>query len=961
MLNVTLIRGDNQYAAAHYFSSADDYYVKENPGLWQGAGAERLGLVGAVEQKQLSRLLDGQLPNGERIHTTFDPVDNKKRMGLDLTFSAPKSVSMQALIAGDTQVTDAHDRAVASALAYAEKLASARKKVNGKSVREDTGNLVIGRFRHEMSRAKDPQLHTHAVVLNMTQRSDGAWRALSNELLFAHRFEIEAHYHAELAINLKELGYKINRDDHTGRFELAHITREQIEAFSERSRIIEEALANDGKTRATATTLEKQIISLATRKGKDERDREIIKEYWVTKSRELGIDFGARSLLDGRAYGSEDELLSKLPPGVSVAQVCVQYAVKHLGEREAVATDRELTTVAMQRAVGLARPSEIRSEIKRLVSTGALIPSNATYTMVSDRDSPALTASAWALFLQDLKGWTSSQAKEYVQLAIERRSLVAAGTRHTTTKALKLERAILAIERDGRGQVAPIIAAEVLEAALAQTTLNAGQRQAVGLMLGTTDRFVGIQGDAGVGKSYAVSQAVKLIKKSGVDLRTVALAPYGDQVDALKKDGLDARTLESFLRAKHKPVDEKTLVILDEAGLVGARQMARLMRIVEKANGRLVLLGDTKQMEPIEFGKPLAQLQQEGMKTARISQILRQLNKKLKKAVQFAADGNVRESLDHVCHVEELPEAAGRHQTMASEFVALSAAERDCTLMVAGTNKARREINRMVRDGLDLLGKGRECDTLIRVDMTNAQRGWAANYKRGMVIQPEQSYVRAGLNFNERYVVKEVTGIELTLQRPDGTTMQLNPNKTAKISVYEPERAELAVGDVVRINRQDKKLGLNNGDRMRVKSLAGGVIKLESIQRKKTDPVKSVELSSSKPLHLEHAYATTVHSAQGLTTERTLMSIDTKSRTTSMNLYYVALSRAEHEARLYTDCRERLAEAITRRFDKTTALELLRERSVQRPPTAHELARLDTLRLARAPQSRLDGKKYSAF
>ncbi|MEN9119332.1 relaxase domain-containing protein, partial [Xanthomonas euvesicatoria] len=93
MLNVTPIRGNNQYAAAHYFSAADDYYAKENPGEWQGQGAQVLGLTGPVEQAQLSRLLDGRLPNGERIQTTFDPTDNKKRMGLDLTFSAPKSVS----------------------------------------------------------------------------------------------------------------------------------------------------------------------------------------------------------------------------------------------------------------------------------------------------------------------------------------------------------------------------------------------------------------------------------------------------------------------------------------------------------------------------------------------------------------------------------------------------------------------------------------------------------------------------------------------------------------------------------------------------------------------------------------------------------------------------------------------------------------------------------------------------
>lgn len=294
MLNVTPIRGNNQYAAAHYFSSADDYYAKEHPGQWQGKGAAALGLDGPIDPTLFARMLAGKLPNGEQIQASFDAAENKKRMGLDLTFSAPKSVSMQALVAGDRAVTEAHDRAVTRALEQVEPLALARKKLKGKTYKERTGNLVIGKFRHELSRAKDPQLHTHAVVLNMTQRKDGKWRALSNEDIFRVQHEVDAIYKSELAKELQALGYDIRLIDDAGAFELGHISREQIEAFSARSKVIEDALADQGKTRATATTLDKQIIALATRPRKDERDREIIKAYWVDKSRDLGIDYGAR-------------------------------------------------------------------------------------------------------------------------------------------------------------------------------------------------------------------------------------------------------------------------------------------------------------------------------------------------------------------------------------------------------------------------------------------------------------------------------------------------------------------------------------------------------------------------------------------------------------------------------------------------------------------------------------------
>ncbi|RWA36899.1 MobF family relaxase [Xylella fastidiosa] len=950
MLNVTLIRGNNQYAAAHYFSAADDYYAKdkENIGEWQGQGAQALGLTGPVEQMQLSRLLDGQLPNGERIQTTFDPTDNKKRMGLDLTFSAPKSVSMQALVAGDKDVTAAHDRAVTRALEQVERLAEARKKIKGKSYRERTGNMVIGKFRHEMSRAKDPQLHTHSVVLNMTQRADGAWRALSNEDIFLVQHEVDALYKTELAHGLKELGYAIRLVDDKGNFELAHISRDQIEGFSARSLIIEEALANQGKTRATATTLEKQIISLATRPRKDESDRELVKQYWVEKSRELGIDYGPHSHLDAHTYEIGDGFdgrsttkktnnyikATSLPASFTPAQAVVQYAINHLTEREAVVRETLLASTALRRAVGLAGPDEVRAEIKRLVGHGALIEAVPAYHMADRKNGPVLSSGGWKSYLQELKGWSDKQAQQYVSNAIKQGSLVPAEKRYTTHKALRREKAILAIERSGRGAVEPIMTATAVRKALELTMLNDGQRSAVETIVSTKNRFVGIQGDAGTGKTYTVKQAVALVSQTsdmGEGYRIVALAPYGNQVKTLKNEGLEAHTLASFLATRDKPIDGKTIVLLDESGVVGARQMEQVMRIVEKAGARMVFLGDTKQTEAIEAGKPFAQLQQDGMQTARISEIQRQKEPELKIAVKYAADGRITQSIAHIKHVEELKETTERHRAIVNDYIKLTDAERRETLIIAGTNEARREINRMVRESLDLSGKGRKFESLTRVDMTQAQRRFAPSYQRNMVVQPEKDYKKAGLKRGEIYSVKEaLPGNALVLQHSDGTTITINPRKATQLSVYHLERTELAVGDTIRINRNDPGRDLTNGDRMRVASVIGGMIKLESVEQKDGRPMRSLELPVNKPLHLEHAYVSTVHSSQGLTKNRVLITLDTKSRTTSMNLYYVAISRARNETRIYTNSIRELPTAIARCFDKSTALAIQRERQLHR-------------------------------
>src|SRR5690606_344695 len=228
--HMVLTRQDIGRAASYYEDGADDYYAKEGDASeWQGRGAAELGLSGTVDSNRFRELLAGNIGNGQQIMRSAVRNDSKERIGIDLTFSAPKSVSMQALVSGDARIIEAHDRAVARALAEAEALAQGRQKINGKTRIETTGNLVIAKFRHETSRERDPQLHTHAVVLNMTRRNDGQWRALKNDQIIKATKYLGAVYRAELAHELQRMGYQI-RHEKDGMFELAHISREQIAA-----------------------------------------------------------------------------------------------------------------------------------------------------------------------------------------------------------------------------------------------------------------------------------------------------------------------------------------------------------------------------------------------------------------------------------------------------------------------------------------------------------------------------------------------------------------------------------------------------------------------------------------------------------------------------------------------------------------------------------------------------------
>ncbi len=543
----------------------------------------------------------------------------------------------------------------------------------------------------------------------------------------------------------------------------------------------------------------------------------------------------------------------------------------------------------------------------------------------------AKTRLAWIADLTG-RGLDRPAARERVDTAIRAGGLVPVEARYTTQVAREREATILRIERDGRGQVAPVLVAESARSRLDATTLNSGQRAAAELMLTTGNRVVGVQGFAGTGKSHMLDTAKGMIEQEGYRVR--ALAPYGSQVKALQALNVEVNTLASFLKAKDKRIDVRTVLVIDEAGVVPARQMEQVLRIAEKAGARVVLMGDTAQTKAIEAGRPFDQLQVAGMSTAAMAEIQRQKNPELKKAVELAAVGQTGASLARIGAVIEIADHSARRAAIARDYTALSPPDRDRTIIVSGTNEARRDLNRMVREGLGVAGKGLEYDTLVRRDTTQAERRHSKTYHIGDVIQPEQDYQRLGMKRGALYRVEDTgPGNRLVVRRmteereaspvpgrvaPEGETIAFSPRLATKLSVYQHQRAELSVGDRVRITRNNAELDVANGDRFRVEVVTRDRVTLGNGARR-------VELTADRPLHLDHAYATTVHSSQGLTADRVLIDAHAESRTTAKDVYYVAISRARHEARIYTNSAKTLPAAIMWETIKHAALDLARE------------------------------------
>lgn len=906
---------DSGNLSTYYGDAADDYYAKEGEAqVWQGKGAEALGLDGEINALRFADLLHGRINPGGASVRNSTRLDSKDRLGIDLTFSAPKSVSIQGLVGGDAAMVAAHDRAVARVLDHIETMAQARNKVGGKAVIEETGNLIVAKFRHETTRAQDPEIHTHAVVMNLTQRADGSWRALNNDPIVKSTKFLGALYRSELARELREQGYEL-RYGKDGTFELAAMTDDQVKAFSKRSVQIEAYLAERGLTRETATASQRQEAALATRDRKPkEMDRETLYAEWKARAAELNVGFAGASAVH------LDPLLddpTQAAMRLEAAKRAVTYAVNHMTEREAIITRRTLIDTALKHELGVMRIEDIDAAVAARIDSGALVAEDTLYKpTVNTAGNGSTRAELVAKLVSG--GLTEEAADSRITRAIERKSLLPQEARFTTAIAVARETRVLAIEREGRNAVTPIMSRTAAELYFAATSLNDGQRQAATMILSTANRVTGVEGLAGTGKSFKLEVAKRAIEANGYEIR--ALAPYSSQVRALREIGLKANTVASFLKAKDKGLTERTIVVVDEAGTMPANDMAKLLRAVEASGARAVFVGDRAQTKAIQAGRPFDQLISAGMTLTRMDEIQRQKNPVLKEAVALAAVGKSKLSLEKVERVVEIKNPGERRAAIAAEYLALTPQDRAATLIVSGTNEARREINDHVRRGMGTEGTGKVFTFFVRRDTTQEERRHARNYAPGDVIQPEKDHP-SGLKRHALYtVVGDGLMNMLTVKDDRGKEIAFNPRQ-AVLSVYEPERSELAAGDLVRITRNDAALDLANGDKFTVKLVSDKIVTLDNGKR-------LINLPADKGLHLDHAHATTIHSSQGLTSDRVLIDAETTSRTTAKDTFYVSLSRARFEAPVFTDNRSTLPAAISRLTIKTAALDLRRA-----PPT----------------------------
>ncbi|MEY9697946.1 MobF family relaxase [Bradyrhizobium diazoefficiens] len=811
----------NPAAASSYYTRQreTEYYAGsgEPPGIWY-APAGDLGLVdgSAVDRATFDRLYHALDVNGASL---LEQIRRHKERtpAFDVTLSAPRSVSLVwGLGSYDTKslIEAAQQKAVRATLAMLEREASwARRGFKGTFVEKVA--LSAATFRHGESRKAqhsdgrvfaDPNLHTHCVWLNIaTRRSDHTVGGLHSKTIRNFKMAAGATYHAALAHELKQLGFAIDRVGKNGTFEIAGVDDATIKYFSARRQEIEDELAEHGVTSGQAAALA-AAIAKATRSSKRESESVQREEVWRDAAQSLGLDTAsyAESLRDASKLLDQEageRLLSE--------RLAALPAI--LTEHESVIERRELLRSVSAALVGTSLPAErAETELTRLLSQGVFLEIG-----------------------RDAVGLPCYSTPE--MLAIER-EVVEQAQRLASQPWLSLDPQWLRHRCQTSG-----LTAEQTEAALAATT-----SAAVAI----------VEGAPGVGKSALLKPVVQGYASAGC--RVIATASAWRIANMLRDDlGIEARATASWisrLEAGEKVLDDRTILIADEAGLLSSRDMHALLGAVTKAGAKIVLVGDRRQLQAIGAGGGL-DLASRAVEAARVNQIVRQREPWVREAISAFGMGRAAHALEAFATRDLVIEANGAKAAITGVLdLAEQVHARDpgaSILILAKTNAAVAGISRATRERLR---------------------------NSGIIRGPELSFTAATSSGHSTEIV-------------------------------------LAAGDKIRFLVRDDELGVVNGSTATVVKVSetnepfssGNRVLIEvqiGDRRIAFDPMRLAD-AQGRP-RLGWAYASTIYGSQGLTVDHAVVYLD---HTYNRHDIYVAVSRARERTALVVD-----AKSIDRRL-----------------------------------------------
>ena len=869
------------YHAREFVSEKQNYWSRDARvhSEWQGRLAQEWGLRGSVGVEEFARLSEGQHPaSGAQLvkHQPAKTYDNEygkeitsveHRAGWDATFSAPKSVSLTALVGGDERVRQAHRESVRVALGELERYTQAR--IGNVHAPETTAKFIAATFEHDTARPVDgyaaPQLHTHVVIFNMTERESGQTRALQERSLFQSQQYATSVYRSDLAIRLQELGYEIERGQH-GQPEIKGYTQEYLDASSPRREQIKRHLQEIGREGAGAA----QVAAHRTRDSKEIRSpEEVLKQH-----RELAARHGHQA--DRVVAQARDHTQIHAPSSDKTEQQierqAVTYARNHVFERSAVQDERSILQAAISRSMAQATYEQVRHEFAQRVQRGEFV----AVGPIEGRAAPMYTTAEMIRMEQDIVARMQSGNQRY----FTDRMLVSPSLRIATEDR--------------------------------HTELSPAQREVVDDIFVRREKIVGLDGIAGTGKTTTLAVIREGVEAEGYKVE--GFAPTSRAAQKLAEAGIETSTLQRHLARGEQPdTGQKRFYVLDESSLASTRQMHEFIERLH-ARDRVLLVGDTRQHEAVEAGRPFAQLQEAGMRTMRLEEIVRQKDPELKQAVEQLVRGQVGAaiaSLDRQGRVHEVKGHEERITAIAREY----AKSPQSTLVVSPDILSRTEINQRIHAELQSRGSvGKEehrVQTLVpRQEMTGADRSWAQQYRDNDILRYSRSSRETGIAKGEYARVKSIDAQSnrLTVLREDGSETTYDPRRQMGVSVYREQEKAFSVGDRIQFTAPNHQLKIANRDLGTVESIA-----LDGAMRLKLDNGRTLDYEPQHHLHLDHGYAVTSHSSQGQTAERVLIHVDTELAAKDLlnrRMAYVSISRGQWDAQIFTNNRQKLPQAL---------------------------------------------------
>src|SRR5215204_1058056 len=917
---LTMSRAISAGQASNYYkqdftNSQDNYYREagEVQGRWCGTLAEEWNLKGEVTTEQYERLVAGQDPHtGEqliRVVSARETVNkfgdeittSEHRAAWDLTISAPKSASLALLVGKDGRVLDAHLESGDEAVKAVEKYLQARG--GGDKPAITTGKMIAAQFVHTSSRPDHetgyaaPQLHTHVVFFNMTQCEDGKVRSVDPDQLYKSQTFGTAVYRAHFAEKLQALGYEIRVDPRTGAPEIKGFTEEYLQDSSPRRK---EVLKEKGKMKERMEREGKTVSDNARLQQAAARINRRSKNFDHGKMQERALEMDARHGNQARRIVAQARarLPLRLPQNEieKRAQEAVTFARDNALKTEAVADMRDVWIDALRRNLGLTNVAAVAAELHRRQESAEFKPIN------RPKHQSATTTDRMV-----------AMEKENIQTILNGKE-----NRPPMVEAERVKEVVTAIAESQK------------------RTLNAKQKSAIELILSSRDQIIGLQGGAGTGKTTALSVLREAAEKEGYQVR--GFAPSARAAQQLGESGIQTETIQLFFRRRKEPATSSRLFVLDESSLASTEHIHKLFRLLEP-DDKVVLVGDVRQHQAVEAGSPFQQLQEHGMTTAALTEIVRQPDKEQKQIVENLAARNTPEAVAQLISRGKVIEIADERERL--EAIAQDYAKNPTdTLVISPANRERLQLNLLIhrelqRDGIVSSNDQQTTVYVARPDMTGPERTFANSYRPFDDIIRYNSAskvhnVKAG--DYARVIETDHETNRITVRFFNGRKLTYNPTRLSGVSVYyEAERA-FAEGDRLQIRAPFRAKRIANGE-------LGTITKIEPDQiRLAMDSGREVTVDLRKFRHLDYGYAVTSHSAQGLTFDRVLVNADTQESARLLNdrMAYVAISRARYDALIYTDSTQNLSEALNRGIDKKTALGAIQEDERERERRSRE-------------------------